>query len=66
VYLPDGGTSDLDLTRAEGTFRVEWFNPRTGGQLLPGSVSTVTGGESVALGLPPDTPQQDWLVVCRK
>jgi hypothetical protein len=66
VYLPDGGTSDLDLTRAAGTFRVEWFNPRTGGKLMPGSISSITGGGQVALGLPPDSPQEDWLVVCRK
>jgi hypothetical protein len=66
VYLPDGGTSDLDLSRATGTFRVEWFNPRTGGELVPGSVSSITAGGRVALGTPPDSPQEDWLVVCRK
>jgi hypothetical protein len=66
VYLPEGGTADLDLSDAEGDFTVRWFNPRDGGELQKGDVSTVTGGGKVGLGQPPSDPQQDWLVVCRK
>jgi hypothetical protein len=66
VYLPNGGTSDLDLSAAKGTFTVKWFNPRTGGDLLNGSVNTVNGGGSVALGTPPADATEDWLVVIRR
>jgi hypothetical protein len=66
VYLPNGGTSDLDLSAAKGTFTVKWFNPRAGGALLNGSVNTVKGGCSVALGNPPADATEDWLVVIRK
>jgi hypothetical protein len=31
VYLPQGGTSHLDLSGTAGEFTVHWFNPRSGG-----------------------------------
>jgi hypothetical protein len=40
VYLPSGGTTMLDLSTATGQFTVKWFDPRTGGELKRGSVST--------------------------
>jgi hypothetical protein len=30
VYLPDGGTAEVDLSAAPGRLSVEWYNPRTG------------------------------------
>jgi hypothetical protein len=66
VYLPTGGTTGLDLSGADGTFSVRWFNPSTGGNLQTGSVGTVEGGSSVSLGIAPDSPNEDWLVIVRK
>jgi hypothetical protein len=66
VYLPDGGTTDLDLSAVEGTFTVKWFNPRSGGELVNGSVVTVSGGGAVALGDPPAAATEDWLAVIRR
>ena len=66
VYLPSGNTTSLDLSRATGQFTVEWFDPRNGGALKRGSVATVTGGGTVALGMPPDSPGEDWLAVVRR
>ena len=40
VYLPSGGTAELDLSAAAGEFRMQWFNPRRGGKLSAGSVAT--------------------------
>jgi hypothetical protein len=65
VYLPNGGTSDLDLGNAVGTFRVHWFNPRTGDPLQVGSIRTVRGPGKVALGEPPTDPREDWVVLVR-
>ena len=65
VYLPDGGTTSLDLRQAKGEFRVEWFNPRTGGSLVPGSVTSVSGGKKVDFGDPPTDDAEDWLAVVR-
>jgi hypothetical protein len=66
VYLPDGGTSDIDLSDAKGGFTVKWFNPRAGGPLREGSVRTVNAGGTVSLGQPPADPREDWLIVLRK
>jgi hypothetical protein len=66
VYLPSGGTTNLDLSRANGQFAVMWFDPRNGGPLKRGNISTVNGGASIALGAPPDNPAEDWLVVVRR
>ena len=66
VYLPDGGTADLDLTAASGRFTVKWFNPRSGGPLADGSVKSVKGGSKESLGQPPADATQDWLAVVRR
>lgn len=66
VYLPDGGSSDLDLSSAGGSFEVRWFNPRQGGSLQKGSIESVSGGDSVSLGQPPAEKEQDWLAIIRR
>lgn len=66
VYLPDGGSADLDLSAAEkATFSVRWFNPRTGGELVSSDVGQVDGGKRINLGQPPADVNEDWLVVVR-
>jgi hypothetical protein len=66
VYLPKGGTTELDLSGSEGAFDVQWFNPRSGGALQSGTVRRVTAPGKVALGQPLADPDQDWLVVVRR
>lgn len=51
----------LNLTGVSGTFRVQWFDPRKGGELLDGSVSTVRGGQVVDLGSAPRETDRDWV-----
>ncbi|QDT02356.1 hypothetical protein K227x_07320 [Rubripirellula lacrimiformis] len=66
VYLPSGGSAELDLRDADGDFEVRWFNPRSGGELQRGSVLTVDGGSKVQLGTAPADKDDDWLVVVRR
>lgn len=66
VYLPDGGSSRLDLTGQTGRLSVQWFNPRDGGPLRDGSVTSVDAGGSVDLGQPPATADKDWLILVRR
>jgi hypothetical protein len=66
IYLPEGGTSDLDLRGATGTFSVEWSNPRSGGPPVQGSVRQIAGGSQANLGEPPCDPQEDWVVLVRR
>ena len=66
VYLPNGGSTTLDLTGTNGSFDVLWYNPRKGGALKKGSVGRIHGGESRSLGNPPSESTQDWAVLVRK
>ena len=63
VYLPEGGTTNLSL--AAGTYTVRWYNPRSSGELLHGSVANVTGPGMVPLGSPPDNSDKDWVILCK-
>ncbi|MFH1918771.1 MAG: putative collagen-binding domain-containing protein [Planctomycetota bacterium] len=65
VYLPDGGTTPLDLGDSTATFDVAWYNPRTGGDLLPGSIRSITGPGPKSIGRPPADPGDDWAVLVK-
>ncbi len=66
VYLPEGGNHEIDLSHEGGSFKVMWFNPRTGGKLQRGKIKKVKGGGKVKLGNPPKDSDEDWLVILRK
>ncbi|QDU89203.1 hypothetical protein Pla175_25900 [Pirellulimonas nuda] len=65
VYRKHAGDTKLDLSGAKGAFEVQWFNPRAGGALKPGSTRAVNGGSVVAIGNPPGDDGGDWLAVLR-
>jgi hypothetical protein len=65
VYLPSGGTTELDLGDKGTSMTVRWFNPRSGGALLDGSVKEVAGPGKASLGEPPSDPDQDWVLLVR-
>jgi len=70
VYLPDSKKYKIDLRAAKGEFTLQWFDPLSGGELLEGSVSTITGGRIQELGLPPSqktiSRNQDWVVLIKE
>ena len=68
LYLKNGGQAIVDLSGAKGQqFSVQWYNPRTDGDLVDGTPGTVNGGtENVSLGSPPNTTGQDWVVLLKK
>ena len=61
IYLPGGGTTEL--TVPEGRYRVKWYNPRSGGPLIDGSVGTIEGPGRRPIGKPPADVRQDWAVL---
>jgi len=64
IYYPSAtNTGTLDLTAAPGTFRVDWFNPRTG--QFEGAPSQIIGGAPVAMPAPPADPAEDWVALVR-
>lgn len=66
VYLPWGGVSTIDLRDTTGDFTAKWFNPRTGGPLIDGAVTTAKGGTRARLGLPPSDEHEDWVILLRR
>ncbi len=63
VYLPNGGSTTLNLAGQTGTFEVKWFDPRNGGALQNGSVTSVSGGGNRSLGNPPNNTGNDWAIL---
>lgn len=66
VYLPSGGTTDLDLGTSTESFRIRWFNPREGGPMRIGTVALVTGPGSVSIGQPQIDTDKDWVALIRR
>jgi hypothetical protein len=63
IYLPEGGTTELDLGNYTGTFLVNWYNPRTGGALQTGNVTSIVNGGSASLGKSPSETNKDWVIL---
>jgi hypothetical protein len=66
IYLPSGGSAALDLGNTYSVFKVQWFNPRSGGPLRTGSPAEVNGPGIVTLGEPPEHKDEDWVLLIRK
>jgi hypothetical protein len=66
IYLANGGTTHLDLSGVHGTFGVQWFNPRGGGALQAGSVTSLQAGGQVQTGNAPADPGEDWVILVRR
>lgn len=66
VYLPDGGTTNIDISETRARYLIQWYNPREGGELQKGSVERVSNGETVNIGLPPGDIGKDWVVLLRR
>ena len=63
LYLKSGGSTSL--TVATGNYQVQWLDPRNGGALLRGSVTTIPGPGTHSLGNPPNSAALDWVVYVR-
>lgn len=65
IYLPSGSPSGtLNMGGAFGTYRKRWFNPRSGN--FEGGQQTFGGNTQHALGTPPNSATQDWVVLIEK
>ena len=63
VYLRNGVSTVLDLTGVGGLYDVRWYDPRNGGELQVGQIPVVLGGGHQIVGLPPNEPEEDWVVL---
>jgi hypothetical protein len=65
IYLPQGGTTNLDLGNRPTTYTVRWYDPRNGGPLQTGTVAEIKGPGPVAIGRPPGDKDKDWVVLIK-
>ncbi len=63
IYLPSGGTTNLNLAGVTGTYNVKWFDSRNGGSLQNGTVATLNGGTNNSVGQAPKDTGKDWVVL---
>ncbi|WP_299461681.1 DUF5060 domain-containing protein [uncultured Microscilla sp.] len=63
VFRPNGGAATLNLSGATGTYKVQWYDPRNGGGLQNGSVTSLSAGGSVSIGNPPNNISKDWVAL---
>ncbi|WP_040396291.1 CBM96 family carbohydrate-binding protein [Aquimarina agarilytica] len=63
IYLEKGGNTQLNLNGITGKFNVKWFDPRNGGNLKDGSVTTISGGAKRGIGNPPNNANDDWVAL---
>lgn len=63
ILLKKGGESQLDLKDFDGNYTVKWFDPRKGGAFQDGSIKNIKGSGVKSLGIPPNNPEKDWIVV---
>jgi len=66
VFLPNGGTTELDLRNCSFKFDISWYNPKTGGELQKGSLKAVKGGAWSEIGTPPGDSSLDWVVLIKR
>lgn len=66
IYLSNGGSTNLNLSNANGSFAVKWFNPVNGGNLVNGSVTQINGGGNRSIGNPPNNSSSDWVALIQK
>ncbi len=66
IYLPEGGSTELDLGNNDTEFDVKWYCPRIGGMLQTGSINAVKGPGKISPGKPPCNETEDWVILVRK
>jgi hypothetical protein len=58
IYLPHGGTTGIKLPAGK-SYRISWYNPREGGELIKGKTLKPTSSW-VSVGTPPAGEEKDW------
>jgi hypothetical protein len=63
IYLPEGKPTGIQLTK--GKYTVEWYNPRSGGSLIPGGTIDAGGTGYSPTGNPPEADGKDWVCLIK-
>lgn len=66
IYFSNGGGARFDLGPHPGLYEVRWFDPRNGGEAIPGTLPWIRGPDLAWTGLPPREVERDWLCIVRR
>ncbi len=66
IYLKYGGTTNLDLRQVEGEYKIQWYNPRKGGDFKEGTRKSVKSGNWVSIGYAPEDKFEDWIALVKR
>lgn len=64
IYLPTGGTTEIDLD--DQPYHAFWFNPRSGGALIPATTPILQGPGKKLSSPPPTDPSEDWVLLLKR
>ena len=64
AYLSNGNSNPtVDFGSSGNTFTLKWYDPRNGGSLQNGSITSITSnGSPQNIGLPPNSTTSDWVL----
>ncbi len=63
IYLPNGGSTNINLGSNSNQYTIKWYNPRSGGNLQNGSKLGVAASTSANIGNPPSAVGEDWVAL---
>jgi hypothetical protein len=64
IYLPEVKETKINLFGSTKKYVVKWYNPRTGGELVNGTIKKITGGGEKSIGFPPNK-DKDWVALIK-
>ncbi|AUC21171.1 hypothetical protein BTO15_03165 [Polaribacter sejongensis] len=64
IYLLEVKETKINLFGSTKRYVVKWYNPRTRGELVNGSVKKISGGSEKSIGFPPNK-DKDWVALIK-
>ena len=64
IYIEENNAGSTTM-RLLGDYEIKWYDPRSGGTLQDGSITNVSAGDAVNIGLPPTDTDLDWVALVR-
>ena len=67
IYFPSkSNTFEVKLLNNKFNYSIAWFNPRIGGEIENGSITSISGGGFKRIGKPPYEINKDWVAIIKK
>ena len=66
IYLPNGGSTNLNFGTNTGNYSVLWLNPRTGQTVQDDNITVTSTKNVIRIGDPPSSTTSDWAVLIRR